>query len=800
MNANIVNALGRNELAALNRRAFLTATGALVVALATPAEFAEAAAAAAATPANGLAARPPISPATLSSYVTIEPDGMVVGYYGKIDGGQGLETSVAQLVAEEIDVPWERVRIVLGDTGLTVNMGGSTAGNGMRQAGPIMRQTAAEARRLLIDMASKALGIPSSDLVVIDGVVHSIADPKKSISYAQLIGGRHFDAPVAWKGVAQALAVKVQAPLKTPAEFKVIGKAHPRRDMPGKVFGSLEQVSDVRLPKMLHARTIRPTVAGAVPVTVDEASIKDIPGAQVVHIKDFLAVVAEKEWNAVRAAKALKVTWSDSRPNFPAGHDKLYDHMRTATPIGKSPEGGRRGGGDEGANGVAGDGRDVVTLEDGFKQAARVMTAEYQYPTQSHASMGPACGVADVRDDSATVWTSTQKPYDCATGIADLLKLPPEKVRAIWKFGTGSYARNDQGDAVADAALLSQHLKRPVRVQYMRHEGLAWDPKGPAVMVLTRAGLDASGKVIAYEHVSKGFSNDDCNTREMHASDTLAGILTGSPTNSEAALGNPANQYTFEHMKVRWEVVAPLMERASPLRTTHIRDPFGVPHLFGMESFIDEIAVSTNADPVEFRLRYLKRDREQDVIRAAAKQYNWDTRPSPRNDQANAAVAVGRGFAYRQMHDTYVATIAQVKVHRDTGVIEVERIVCAHDCGLIVNPETIKHVIDRQIHWQLGRSLFEEVQFDENMVTSVDWLTYPVMKMASVPKSVEVVTINRPDIPFSGAAEHSCGPVPAAIGNAVFDATGVRLRRVPFTPERVKVALRTPERIVKAAL
>jgi xanthine dehydrogenase molybdopterin-binding subunit B len=323
----------------------------------------------------------------------------------------------------------------------------------------------------------------------------------------------------------------------------------------------------------------------------------------------------------------------------------------------------------------------------------------------------------------------------------------------------------------------------------MRHEALAWDPKGPAVITINRAGLDASGKIIAYEHVSKGFSNDDCNTREQKAGDMLAGMLTGAPINSESALGIPANNYVFDHMRVRWEVVAPLMDRASPLRTTHLRDPFGVPHLFGMESFLDEIAVATNTDPIDLRLRYLKKDREHDVIQAAAKHYGWDTRPSPRNDQGKANVAVGRGFAFRQMHDTFVATIAEVRVHRDTGVIEIERMVCAHDCGLIVNPETIRHVIDRQMVWQTGRTLFEEVQFDEEMVTGVDWLTYPVIKMDSVPKSIDIILINLPDIESSGAAEHACGPIPAAIGNAVFDATGVRLRRVPFTPDRVKAAL-----------
>jgi hypothetical protein len=321
-----------NDHTELSRRAFLSATGALVVALAAPAELA---AAAESRPFG----RSVVRPDTLSSYISIDPDGSVVAYYGKIDGGQGLETSIAQLVAEEIDVPWERVRVVMGDTARTVDMGGATAGNGLRQGGAIMRQTAAEARRLLIEMAAKVLDRPAADLTVTDGVVHSLADPGKRASYAELIGGGALDAPIAWSGLAQQLTVKVKAPLKKPSEFKVIGKPMPRRDIAGKVFGTLQQCSDVRLPNMLHARMIRPPVAGAVPVTVDEKSIGEIPGARMVWIKDFLAVVAEKEWNTVKAAQALKVTWSQSKPNFP-GHDKLFDHIRQAPVVKRSSDPG----------------------------------------------------------------------------------------------------------------------------------------------------------------------------------------------------------------------------------------------------------------------------------------------------------------------------------------------------------------------------------------------------------------------------------------------------------------------------
>ncbi len=694
----------------------------------------------------------------------------MLAYYGKIDGGQGLGTAIAQMVAEEIDVPFEQVRIVMGDSGRTLDMGGASAAIGVSHGGMVLRRTAALARHLLIEQAAQALGLGADQLTVTDGVVHPVADPKRGISYAQLIGGRYFDSKVGWNGkTSNALAVDVKLPLKTPDQFKVIGKSFRRRDLPGKVFGTLDLVNDFRLPGMLHARMIRPRVAGAVPVQVDESSIAAIPGAQVVWIKDLLAVVAGKEWNAVKAAAALKVTWSDAQPNFP-GNDALHAHIRNAPVVKRVIQ------------------RENGSVEEGFRQAARIIEGEYEYPTQSHASMGPACAVADVRDGEATVWTSTQKPYDSAACVAELLGLPREKVRAIWMFGTGSYGRNDQGDATADAAVLSRHLRAPVRVQYMRHEGIAWDPKGTASVSRNRAGIDASGKVIAYENIGKAFSRLDISTREGRAADVLAGHLLGLPLKPEQGFEIPVASYTFDHGRLGWETVAPLMDRASPLRTSHHRDPYGPPILFGSESFMDEVAAATNTDPVEFRLQYLKNPRDRDAVRTAAEHYGWDKRTSPRKGRGDE-VAIGRGIAFRRHFDTFIALIAEVRVHRLSGKIELARYVCAHDVGLIVNPETLRHVIDRQLVYGTSRAMFEEVRFDRDMVTSVDWLTYPVLHMDAVPEKIDIVLIERPEAAPSGAAEMALGLVPAAIGNAVFDATGVRLRRVPFTPERVKAAL-----------
>jgi nicotinate dehydrogenase subunit B len=753
-----------SDLLNLNRRAFVAASGALIVGYAS--RFGEVKAAE-----QGAPTKPPLTPDELDSYLEIAPNGTVTVLYGRIDGGQGLQSSIAQMVAEELDVEYSSVEIVMSDTARTVNMGGASGALGVSRSGMYLRSCAAEARRLLVEEAAIVLDVATQDLSVTNEVIHSQSDLNKTISYADLIGGEYFNSKVNWNGgYGNGLLVSGEAMLKSPSDFKIIGTSIPREDLPLKVFAELDMVGDVRIPDMLHGRMIRPVVAGAVPTAVDEESIANIPGAEIVWIKDLLAVVAPKEWNAVRAARNLNVTWSESHPNFP-GHDNLHEHIRNAPIIAQ-------------ANPV-----EVGSVEDGLSQAVRVIEGEYEYPTHSHASSGPGCGLADVRADGATIWTSTQKPHYAQEGIAELLGLPVESVHVIWTHGTGSYGRNDQGDATADAAVLSQYLGRPVRVQYMRHEGTAWDPKGTATVNRSRVGLDVSGKVIAYENISKAFSRQNTGTREGRAADVLAGHLLGVETRPNNIFEYPKASYTFAHYRLGWEVIPPLMERASPMRSTHLRDPYGPPILFGSESFIDEVPAATNTDPVAFRLKYLTHWRDREVIEIAADKFGWEVRPSPRADQANLEIGVGRGIAFRRHFDTFIALIAEVRVNRTNGEIEIPRLVCAHDCGLIVNPETLRHVIDRQLVYGTSRTMVEELRFDENMVTSVDWNSYPVLHMESVPHSIEIHLIDRPNFSPSGAGEMALGLVPAAVGNAVFDATGIRLRRVPFTPERVAQAV-----------
>jgi len=634
-----------------------------------------------------------------------------------------------------------------------------------------MRVAAAEARRVLVDMAAQQLATPVDQLTVADGVVSVKSDAAKKITYRELIGGKFFNVPLEWnKQMGNALYAPGKAQPKDPSQHKVVGKPIPREDIAPKVYAQSNFNTDIRVPGMVHGRMIRPEVAGAVPVKVDESSIKGIKGARVVHDKDFIGVVADREWDAIKAAQQLKIEWSSPTPPF-FDYTQLHDHIRKADVHKRQ------------------DNKPVGDVAAAFKSAARVIEAEYEWPFQSHACMGPACALVQITDGQATVWTGSQKPHFVAAGLAATIGLPVDKVRAIWVPGPGSYGRNDADDAVMDAAVLAQAVGKPVRVQYMRDQGTGWDPKGPASIHRARAGLDADGNVIAYEFVSKGFSRVDVDTNGSKPAATLAGQLRGLPLAYVDGFGTPGESYGFPNKLVGWETVAPLLDRASPLRSAHLRDPVGPQIHFASESFIDELAAEVGADPVEFRLKYLTAPRDIAAVKAAAEKAGWKSRPAPNKANPSGGTVSGRGIAYSQRSGTVVAIVAEVDVDRTTGKIWARKFTVAHDCGQIINPDGLKHTIEGNIVQGVSRTLWEEVTFDANNVTSVDWASYPILDITETPESIECVLINRPEIAPSGAGEPSTRAVAAAVANAVFDATGVRIRRVPFSPERVKAAL-----------
>jgi nicotinate dehydrogenase subunit B len=760
-----------------SRRAVLQTGGALVVSVGMPIGLDTVLAI---NTAQAQGARPPLTPDQLSSYIAVNADGSVSAYFGKTDTAQGVFTAIGQIVAEELDVPFTRVKVVMGDTASSVNQGGASAQTGIHFGGRQMRMAAAEARRVLVEMAAAKLGVPADKLTVTDGVV---GDGANKVSYAELIGGRYFNVQLAWnKRVGNLLYAPGKAQPKAPKDYRVVGKPIPREDIAPKVYAQEDFVTDVKVPGMVHGRVIRPPIAGAVPVKVDNSSIKDIPGAQVVWEKGFIGVVADKEWDAIKAAQKLKVEWSDVKPPFP-DPAALYDHIRKAPVRRREVVAVADGlGGDR----VVADNKEAGNVDEAFKNAARVIEAEYEWPFQSHASMGPACAIIEIKDGEATLWTGSAKPHFARDGVAAILGLTPGKVHGVWKPGPGAYGRNDAGDAAMDAAVLAKAVGRPVRLQYMRNQGTGWDPKPPASTHHARAAIDASGNVIAYEFISKAFSLLEIDSNESQPRDSLAGQLLGVPLKPTDAFRVPGDSYGFANKRLAWETIPPLLDRGSPLRTSHMRDPAMI-H-FGSESFIDEVAAALNVDPVEFRLRYIKDPRDMAVVKAAAERSGWQPRPSPRRDQTGNKVT-GRGIAYVQRNDTRVAVVAEVDIDRSTGKIWARKFTVAHDCGLIINPNGLKHTIEGNVVQGTSRTLWEEVKFDTKNVTSIDWLTYPILDITETPETIDLVLINRPEIAPSGAAEAAMRPLPAAIANAIFDATGVRIRRVPFSPERVRAAL-----------
>ena len=751
------------------RRDFLRASGSLVVSISIPGSVATAFSQGMGASAT-LVGKPPLTPDQLDSWIAILPDGSVTAFFGKQDGGQGVDVAIAQIVAEELDVAFDKVKVVMGDTAYTCNQGGVSGSTGIQRGGVTLRNAAAEARRILVERAAKKLDVPAEQLVVEDGVVRDPRFGMVSVSYGELIGGQHFHHRIEWnKRYGNVLAVKVPAKPKDPSQYKIVGQSFPQKIISEKVFGRAEYVTEIKVEGMLHARVVRPPNAGCTPVAVDEGSILNIPGARVVREKNFVAVVAEREWDAVRAAENLKVTWTPQCSPYPP-MENLHQHIREAKPNGKGMPVNR------------GD------VDAALKGAARVVQAEYEWPLQSHASIGPACAIADVKADEARLWTGTQKSHYARDGAARIAGLPVDKVRATWIMGPGSYGRNDAGDAAMDATMLSRLVGRPVRVQYMRHEGTGWDPKGPAAVFRGKAGLDTAGNVVAYEFYGKGFSRQEIATNESDPKDALVGQLTNWTGKPTIIFQHPAEVYDFENKRCWWETVPAMLDRASPLRVSHLRDPLGPELHFASESFIDEVALAAGADPVAFRLRYLAHDaRHAAVVKAAAEKGRWQARPNPNRGKGD--VMTGRGFSYTERNGTVVAMIAEVEVDRRSGRVWAKKFTVAHDCGQIINPDGLKLTIEGNVVMALSRTLFEEVRFTENNVASVDWVTYPILELADAPEAIDIVLINRPEMAPQGAGEPATRTVPAAVANAIFDATGVRVRKVPITPERMKAAL-----------
>ena len=721
----------------------------------------------------------------LGSWIVIHEDNTATFYVGKTDCGQGTGTAFRQMMSDELDMAYEMTSCIMGSTDITVDQGGSGASDAIQVDGWPMRRVAAEARRVLLEMAAARFDVPVEQLTVKDGVITGKADASKKVTYGELIGGKRFNVTLTGDNIDGTTGT---AKVKPVQELKIIGQSLQRYDIPAKVDGSLKWAVDVKVPRMVHARNVKPPVAGAKLISIDESSVRSIPGfVKVVSKGNYVAVVCEREEHAVQAATQLKVNWQKpvARP-FPPSNE-LFAYIRSATPTSEQKPI------------VKGD------PDTALAGAVKIVEAEYEVPFQGHTAFAPAHAMADPSNGQMTIYSNDMKSYRMRNGVAQFLDMPRDQVRVVWMEGPQGFGRTAADDAGFEAAFLAKELGRPVRVQWMRHEETGWDAKGPAFTFKIRGGLDARGNVIAVDYSAR--SADYGHIGYNEAETVLIAQLMGQRLKSPAAgsAGTPSDMYEIPHRRMASQVVSLPLVWETPLRTGNLRDPNGPQITFAAESFIDELAAAAHADPVEFRLRLLtagsaddsgfKRARSIAVVKAAADAFKWDPRPSPRRIDGRT-VLTGRGIAYAFRNQTVVAQIAEVEVNRQTGRVWVKRLVCAHDCGLVINPEALRRTIECGMLHSLSRALHEEVQFDGEKTTGVDWISHPSLRHADTPATIDVVMVNgdpnptRSDLPHYGAGETMCKPLIAAVANAIHDATGVRLRRVPFRAERVLAALK----------
>jgi CO/xanthine dehydrogenase Mo-binding subunit len=761
---------------AVSRRAFLRGGGVLIV------SFASGGLGDIGARAQGRAAGAggAVDPRQLDSWLAIAVDGTVTAHTGKCELGQGMFTAQLQLIAEELSVPIARIQLIQCDTSRTPDQG-TTSGS---QSSPTnfnhrnLALAAATARAALLQRAATRLGVPVDRLTVADGVVSDTTDASKRIAYGALIGGDRW-----------SLALDSAARRKPPRDWTVLGTSVPRIDLPALATGTFEFVHNVRVDGMVHGRVVRPPEVGATLVSVDERSVASLPGfIRIVRRKDFLGVVCEKPWQTIQAARTLRATWTKGT-GLPAGAT-FYDHLR------RQPA----------RNTLVVDSGDV---DQTLSLAATVVRATYRHPYQMHGSIGTSCAVADVSNDRATIWSPTQSAYPTRNTAAMILGLPAENVRVIYARGAGCYGINGADTVSYDAAVMSQDVGRPVHVQLSRQDEMAWENYGFAYVIDQRVGLDAEGSIVAWDCESW---NAALGGRPGY--ETPGNVITGSLLGFQPAPfaprdtappptafnngSNAAPSYvtgcaggscggtgTVRHERVLTHTIR------SPFFTGPLRSPSRLQNTFAHESFMDELAARVNADPVEYRLRHLRDPRLIDVLKAVAAAAHWERRPSPQSKPAAGTGARGRGVAcvLYEGDNGYCALVAEVDVDRASGRILVTRLIASQDCGPISSPDGMKNQIEGGALQGLSRALGEAVTWDGTKVTSVDWRTYHSLSLGTDMPTVESVLIDRRDKDAMGAGETTITLTAAAVGNAVFDATGARLREVPFTPERVKAAL-----------
>ena len=691
----------------------------------------------------------------LDAWLRINTDGSATIFTGKVELGQGISTALLQIAAEELDLPIARIAMISGDTAQTPDEGYTSGSLSIENGGTAIRLACAEARALLVDAAAKRLELPADALTVSEGVI--AASDGRKLGYGELAAGLDLHREVT-----------ATAPLKPLPEQKIVSRSVPRRDIPAKVTGGAAYVQDIRLPGMVHGRVVRPPRYGARLDSVDDAAARAIPGvAAVVRDGSFLGVVTEREEQAVKARDALirSAKWSGGSelPDPARLHEQLM-----ALPIQSSV---------------------VSEKQTSASPATQTLEATYTRPYMAHASIGPSCAVAEFKNGALTVWTHSQGVFPLKRDLGKALKLDADAVRCVHAEGSGCYGHNGADDVALDAALLARAVPgRPVRVQWMRDDEFAWEPYGSAMLARAKASLDTKGRIVDW--VYEVWSNTHSTRPAAPGADNnlLASWYLaepsqpGPPTNIPQPAGggdrNAVPLYDFPNQRVVNHLITGM-----PLRVSALRTLGAYANVFAIESFMDELAAAAGQDPVAFRLAHLSDQRARGVIDTVARKSGW--KAGEKGDGTR-----GRGVAFAKYKNlaTYVAVVASVDVDRKTGRVRVPKAFAAADAGQNINPDGLANQIEGGMVQSTSWTLHEAVRFERNGITSRDWSSYPILTMPDVP-DIFVSLLDRNVEKSVGAGEASQGPMAAAIANAFANATGHRLRDLPFTPERVQAAL-----------
>ena len=684
----------------------------------------------------------------LDGLLAIGTDGRCEILTSKTEFGQGINVALSQIVAEELDLPLSAMRMPHADTARSPDHGNTAGSLTLQIIGPRLRLAGATARAALARMGAERLNVAVDAVETRDGVVRVRAEPARSVTYGALIGGRRFELPV-----------DANALIKPHAQWRVAGRDAPRPDVLAKVTGGGDYIHNLRLPNMLHARVIHAPRVGAKPLTVAAS----VPNARVVRRGEMVAVVAEREWHAVQAQRGLAVTWDAGRA-IPAMAD-VYDAARRA-PVVRADTLVERG---DPAAAIAG--------------ATHRREASYSYAVQSHATIGPSCAVAQFEGGTLTVHSGSQAPFDLRAQIARMLGLAETAVRVVYHASAGCFGRNGNEDVSAEAAVLAMEVApRPVRLQWMRHDEMANEPKGPPTQMRLAGGVSAEGRMVGWQ--AEGWA--------PHSTIVLVQTTASALLNAaDGGTGGSGNWHANANPPYDIPAAKAVVHRVSdtPFRPGWIRTPGRLQNCFAVESFTDELASAAGQDPVAFRLAHMPDPRARAVIEGAAQAAGWDGRPSPRREQTGD-IRRGRGIAYIRYDNvrTYAAAVMAVEVDTRSGEIRVTDTWVAQDCGQVINPDGIRLQVEGQVIQTLSRTLREEITWEGNAITSLDWSSYHLLAFPDVP-NIHTTIIDRPDQPMWGAGEMVTSVISAAVGNAVFDATGARLRHAPFTPDRVKAAL-----------